>query len=170
MSFINVFSLPIHTPHKVFDNWCTSTQRKHCKTSDNFYKPLVDKGIYSRTHNTTEGNKTRLKAGQMIPGDEDEAGGGPQLHKDDPVHGAEGGGVTVLHAHTQRLYGLLQRKKSVNEKTTFSSNINCCKPNKSRGYLKSRSHCWHIKNLCRISTECWRIKNLCRTFYRVLAH
>ncbi len=64
------------------------------------YKPLDVKGIHDRTHNTAGGHKRRLEAGQVIPGDEDEAGGGPQLHKDDPVHGAEGGGVMVLHPHT----------------------------------------------------------------------
>ena len=44
----------------------------------------------------------------MIPGDKDEAGSGPQLHKDDPVDRAEGGGVLILYAHTQRLHSLLQ--------------------------------------------------------------
>ncbi len=52
MSFIDVFSLLIHTSHKAFDNWYTSTQQKHCKTSDNLYKPQVVKGIYDRTNNT----------------------------------------------------------------------------------------------------------------------
>ena len=108
MSFINLFSLPIHTPHEEVDTLAPS-QHNVSDPCDNLYKPLCVKVIHDRTNKTAGGHKTPLEAGQVIPGDENEAGGGPQLHKDDPVHGAEGGGVTVLHAHTQRLYSLLQK-------------------------------------------------------------
>ena len=48
----------------------------------------------------------------MVPGHKYEAHGGPQLDKDDPVDGAEGGGVLILYSHTQRLAGLLHNSKS----------------------------------------------------------
>jgi len=78
--------------------------------------PIRTKSVW--IHNTgewhwaSEGRVVfELEAGQVIPCDEDEAGGGPQLHEEDPVHGAERGGVLVLHAHPQRLHSLLQGNK-----------------------------------------------------------
>ncbi len=44
----------------------------------------------------------------MVPGNKDEARGRPHLHENDPVDGAEGGGVLILHSHAQSLSGLLK--------------------------------------------------------------